>query len=269
MPQHPHKLDLYRHAVQHPEAEVQFFHRAWASCFGRNAELPTRLREDFAGTAAVAAEWVDLSDDHRAVAVEKHRPTARWAERAARRRLGVRARDLHVVEADVFDLAAPRVDIVAATNFSAFIFHERDELRRYLRHARRCLGPRGLLVLDAFGGPGAMRPGEQARRVRPRADADVPPFTYVWEQRAFDHLTHRIDCRIHFQLGGSTRRDAFRYDWRLWTLPELLELMAEAGFDRADAWCDEADEPGRYRPLRRLPAREDWVAYVIGVKGAG
>ncbi len=267
----PHKLDLYRLAVQHPPAEVAFLRRAYTHYFPRHE--PTRLREDFCGSAAVAAEWVALDEDHRALGVDTHRPTLRWADRRATRVLGSRAQDLHLIHADVLEVTAPRVDIVCALNFSAFIYHTRPSLLRYLRHARRCLDRRGLFVLDTFGGPGAIRPGVQTRRVTPPADEATPPFTYRWEQRAFDHATARIDCRIHFDLPGRPMhrvRDAFRYDWRLWTLPELRELVGEAGFDRVDVWCDGFDpargtSDGLYRPVGSLPAREDWVAYVVAV----
>ena len=59
-------------------------------------------------------------------------------------------------------------------------------------------------------------------------------------------------------------RDAFVYDWRLWTLPELTRLVCEAKFDRAEVWMDTGD--GCYEPTASLDNREDWVAYVIGVR---
>jgi hypothetical protein len=33
---------------------------------------------------------------------------------------------------------------------------------------------------------------------------------------------------------GSALRDAFRYDWRIWSLPELRDLLNEAGFSRGE-----------------------------------
>ena len=70
---------------------------------------------------------------------------------------------------------------------------------------------------------------------------------------------------------GRVLRSAFRYDWRLWTLPELTYLMLQAGFTRAEVWCDAYDprrrrSDGIYRPRKHMPAREDWVAYVIAVR---
>lgn len=263
----PHRLDLYRLAVQHPEAEAQFLYRTYVHYF---RAAPTRLREDFSGTAAVSAAWVELGEDSRALAIDAHAPTARWSRRYADRRLSDRAGDLHVVCADVMEIASPKVDVVAALNFSAFIYHTPETLLAYLRQTRRCLGRRGIVVLDVFGGPGAMTPGVQRRRVRPPAEEGIPAFTYEWEQRSYDHLTGRIDCRIHFGLSGlkgsrERVRDAFRYDWRLWTLPELLGLMREANFGRIEVWGDR-DGSGRFAPLRRLPARRDFVAYVVGAK---
>lgn len=263
----PHILDLYRLAVQHPSAEVSFLLRAYSHY--RDGALPTKLKEDFAGTSVVAAEWVGFAEDHRAIAVESHGPTLRWAQRLAKRQLNDRAEDLHFVEADVLDITAPRVDVIAALNFSAFIYHTRDDLRNYFRHARRSLSRDGILAIDVYGGRGAMRVGEQKVRITPE---DADPFTYHWDQRACDEVTAKVDCRIHFTLSdGQLVQSAFRYDWRLWTLPELVELMNEAGFSSAEVWCDEYSEhsgtsDGYFRPMPNMPAREDFVAYVIGVK---
>ena len=47
--------------------------------------------------------------------------------------------------------------------------------------------------------------------------------------------------------------------------------MLEAGFKKAEVWCDTYDptsnaSDGLYRPTRQMPARDDWVAYAIGVR---
>ncbi len=264
----PHKLALYRRAVQHPMAEAAFLHRAY--CHYVKDATPLLLREDFAGTCAVASAWVMMDDEHQAMAVESHGPTARWAQRNTDRELGDRSADLHIVQADVLDVDGPKVDITCALNFSTFIYHDRASLKQYFKAARRGLRRDGLLVIDAYGGPGAMKPGTQTRKVS--VSRQEPGFTYLWEQRSFDPITHRTECRIHFELAAGRRIDsAFIYRWRLWTMPELLELMLEAGFKGAGIWCDRIDEAsgssdGVYHPTAKMPAREDWVAYVIGQK---
>lgn len=266
----PHKLDLYRLAVQHPPAEAAFLQRVYAHY--RRGAAATRLREDFAGTAAVAAAWVAMDENHRALAVERHAPTLRRATKHAYQALGERSGDLHFLLADVTRVHAPRVDITAALNFSIFIYHQRDALVDYFSYARRSLDKKGLLVIDAYGGPGAMRMGIQTRRIVPAQHEKVLPFEYQWEQRSHDAATGKIDCRIHFVLrGGQKIRNAFVYDWRLWSLVEIVEAMRDAGFVRAEIWCDRYDprkrrSDGVYRPAKRMDAREDWVAYVVGVK---
>jgi SAM-dependent methyltransferase len=260
----PHKLALYESAVQHAQAEVDFLLRAYGHHNGD--AMPALLKEDFAGSAAIARLWVLAGDDNQALAVDSHGPTVRWAARQAARELGARAGDLHFVCDDVRAVRSPRVDVVAAMNFSTFIYHTRDAMLAYLRHARRSLRPGGVLALDAFGGPGAMRVGEQPR---PFTLPDGERGTYIWQQRSFNAVTHRIDCRIHFRLpDGKQINNAFRYDWRLWTLPELVELMQQAGFATVNVWHTQpGDRTGRFAPVKQIEPGEDWVAYVVGWRG--
>ncbi len=239
------RLELYERAVQQPVAEVAFLERAYRH-HGKTKVQPVTLREDYAGTCAVAAAWGRSHPQREAVAVEKHGPTLRWAARHHGDLDG-----LHPVHADVLAFHGPRVDAIAALNFSVFIWHDRPTLLRYFRHARRCLRDGGVFVMDAFGG--AVTLGTQRRP----ADG----FEYLWEQRAFNAATNRIDCRIHFELPDGRRiGDAFRYDWRLWSPAELTETLAEAGFTEPTVWAD--DGKGRYRPTRKLPGDESWVVYV-------
>ena len=254
MAKRPHRLELYEAAVQQPAASVALLDRMYR--WGRSQAMPPLLlREDFAGSAALSEAWVQSHPERQAIAVELDGPTYHYAQRVRGQ-----VADLHLVEADVMSFTRPRVDVVAALNFSAMIYHDRSALLRYLKHAKQCLEPGGILVLDLFGGSGAQRTGVQTRP----ADG----FTYVWEQRQFDAATHRLDCRIHFSWpDGSEQRSAFRYDWRLWSIPEVTELMAEAGFAGIQIWAERDD--GSWRPARRLPPREDWVAYLVATREGG
>ncbi len=262
----PHRLELYRHAVQHPLAEVAFLQRVHG---GHGRQAPRVLREDFAGGAAVSIAWVQLDPERSADAVELHQPTLRWAARQTQQELGCASEQVRFHHGDVRSTDTQRCDVIAALNFSVLGLHTRAELLDYFRRSRARLRAGGVLVLDVYGGPGAEQVSTQRRRVQPM-DGALPTFTYLWEQRSFDALTRRTDCRIHFDLPGRQRwASAFRYDWRLWTLPELRELLHEAGYRSAEVWCDSYDamrgrSDGVYRPQRKLPARHDWVAYVVG-----
>ena len=83
-------------------------------------------------------------------------------------------------------------------------------------------------------------------------------------------VNHHILCHIHFKFPDKSKmKRAFTYDWRLWTLPELQELMLEAGFARADVylegWDDEEDEAdGIFRRRKHFDNMAGWVGYVVG-----
>ena len=252
----PRRLSLYADAVQQPLAEIRFAERA-AAWHRRRAGLAPEpalyLREDFAGTCDVAAAWALSHPDREAVAVERHGPTLAWA---AARHAGVDG--LFPVEADVRAFFGPRVDALTATNFSVLGWHTRADLLGYLRHARRCLRPGGVFAMDLFGGPGAERPGEQRR--------DAGGFGYRWVQEGYDPATARTRCRIRFEVGGAVA-GGFRYDWRLWRPAELLDALAEAGFERPTLWA--ADGRGRHRPGGRLAPGEDFVCYLTGMRAGG
>ena len=65
--------------------------------------------------------------------------------------------------------------------------------------------------------------------------------------------------------------DAFRYDWRLWTLPEITELLSEAGFEKVDVYWEGTDEEsnegnGIYKVAEIGDADPGWVCYVVARK---
>jgi hypothetical protein len=198
-----------------------------------------------------------------------------WARRHHLPLLGDAALRLHLLRADVRRVRTPRVDVITALNCSYWVFKRRPQLVDYLRRSCRALAPRGLMFLDAFGGEGAMRTLIERRRVRglrTYAGQRIPPFTYVWEQKSFNPVDHGLRAAIHFELEDGRRlRNAFTYDWRLWTLPEIDEALREAGFSsvqvHVQAWDDQRNQPiNLYRRRGRFENQEAWLAYIVGVK---
>lgn len=261
-----HNLSLYQQAVQHPLSEVFFLARVYEDLNDGNE--PVTLREDFSGSAAVSLAWIMANPDRRAIAIDHDAATLDFARQQINEQLGACGASggdaVTLVCDDVLQVTDPKADLIASLNFSTLIYHDRSSLRRYFRAVKDNLNPGGVFVMDLFGGPGARQPGTQSRELMRDQGALL---TYHWEQRSFDHVSHRIDCRIHFTLpDGSQRRDAFVYDWRLWSIPELLDLLSEAGLHAPQVWCDTIDEDGisdgHYQPVSDLPARHDWVVYL-------
>ncbi len=266
------RLLLYGPAVQHVEHDLDTLEHVYRTLNGR---APTLMREDFCGTAALACEWVRRSKRHRAWGIDLHGATLKWALRNRVPMLGTAAGRLTLLHSDARRVTRPPVDLVMALNYSYWVFHERAALLAYFRAARRTLAPGGLLCLDAFGGTEAMQELVETRRVpasRGPGGERIPAFRYVWEQAAFNPVDHRLLCHIHFKLrGGRELRRAFTYDWRMWTLPEIRELLAEAGFRESlvyvQDWDDKRHEAlGTYSRRRRFENQLAWLGYVIGVR---
>ena len=261
---------LYEASVQCVEADLDFFQRI----FRKERKRPLRhLREDFCGTAALAVEFVRRHRDNRALGVDLDQPTLDWGIRQHVSTLGADAERLRLVREDVMNVTEPKVELVAALNFSYQVFKERETLRRYFEVARASLVPDGVLVLDAFGGTEAMEELEEDRDVPASIGAGgrkLPAFTYVWEQAKFNVVNHDMACHIHFEFTDGTRMErAFSYEWRLWMLPELQEIMLEAGFRKAEVylegWDEEEEESdGIFRRRTWYDNMAGWVAYVVG-----
>jgi len=263
---------LYSAAVQSVEADAQFFARIWNNSRGGRFE---RLREDFCGTAVLACEWVRRGKSHHAWGVDIDAKTLEWGRTRNVPMLGDGADRLHLARENVLTVDVPKVDVIAALNFSYFVFHTRALLLSYFRHARRSLRRDGLLFLDLFGGSDTLCECTDRRRIPAETAFDgteLPPFTYIWEQARFNPIDNRIKCYIHFELKDGTCLDrAFTYDWRFWTIPEVRELLAEAGFASSEVyvegWDDEEDEPdGIFRRRTYFENESGWIAYLVAYR---
>ncbi len=133
---------LYTAAVQSVDADLGFFKRIYKRERGRRFE---RLREDFCGTAVLAHEWVRRDEKNHAWGVDLDRPTLAWGRERYGPRLDAKAgRRLHLMCDDVLNVTRPKVDVVAALNFSYSVFHAREQLGQYFRAVRRSMRPSAL-----------------------------------------------------------------------------------------------------------------------------
>lgn len=255
--------ELYELSVQEPAAEVAFIDQVFRERRGR---LAATIREDFCGTAQVCAAWVKRRRGNVAIGVDLDESVLAWGRGKLAERLNdeQRAR-VTLIQGDVRTTPAdPLVDAVLAMNFSTFIFKTRDEMRRYFRAAHGHLAADGMLLIDAYGGSESFEEMEEER--------DLDGFTYVWDQHHYNPITGDALNHIHFRFpDGSEVARAFTYDWRLWTLPELQELMLEAGFRKSIVYWEGVERKtgegnGRWRETRKGDACPGWIAYIVGEK---
>ena len=253
---------LYQKAVQDTEFEFEFADATFRRLRGRTAH---KLREDFCGTAAMCCEWVKRRRDNHAIGVDLDAAVLDWGrvhnlaelKPAERRRV-------HLIEGNVLDVALEPVDLLLAMNFSYQCFKDRATLRRYFERARAGLVEDGVMILDVFGGYDAIR--EMTERTEHKK------FTYIWDQHRYDPVTGEILCHIHFSFpDGSKLKKAFTYDWRLWSLPELQEILREAGFQRVTVYWQGTEEGtnegnGVFEPAEHGDADPAWICFISAEK---
>lgn len=251
------KHALYQKSVQDPSHDLPLVERIFRREIGRK---PMSLREDFCGTALMSAAWVKSHRERTATGVDLDASVLAWGRKHNVEPLGEAADRLTLLQQDVRAPVRGKFDLTLAFNYSYSILDTREELGGYFRSVRRALKPDGLFVLDMYGGPEAQEEREEKRR--------VGGFTYVWEQAYVNPIDMRVMNYIHFRFrDGSSLERAFKYEWRLWSCPELRELLEEAGFSWVDFYFEDedadGDSTGTYRRRVDVPNDPAWLAYVV------
>lgn len=253
---------LYEKSVQDAEAECAFIDLAFRHLRRR---VPFSLREDFCGTASVCAEWLKGGAARRAIGVDLDNDVLQWARMNTLQTLKpIQRARVRLLQANVQTVNCARVDIVMAMNFSYQVLKTRELMLRYFKHVREGLVRDGVFFIDLFGGANAFR--EMRERTPHRG------FTYIWDQARYNPVNGEIRCHIHFAFpDGSRLNNAFTYDWRLWTLPELRDVMIDAGFrDVVVFWqgtdTKTGDFNGVFAPATEADADPAWVALIAALK---
>ena len=255
---------LYQQAVQDVESEIDFVEQTWSELRQRPAVF---LREDFCGTANTACEWVMRDDSHQAVGVDLDREVLDWSRVKKLPQLDEdQLERIELLNENVLQTRPGLADIILAMNFSYYLFLKREDLRDYFANVLDGLVADGIFFLDAYGGYEAPMVLTETRECQ---DEDGNDFTYIWDQATFNPIDSCMDCRIHFEFPDQSRMEqAFSYQWRLWTLPEIRETLYEAGFTEVDIYWEGTDEEnnegnGIYTPSETGDADPGWVCYIV------
>ncbi len=252
---------LYQLSVQDAEFELDFIDKQFRKSVGRR---PLTLREDFCGTALFCGAWAQSRADRSAVGIDLDSEVLQWGKQHNLEPLGDSARRVQLLQQDVMDAVEGQFDVCVAFNFSYWCFKERAVLRRYFEGVRRSLAADGVFYLDAYGGYESHQPDlEEPRKVK-------GGFTYIWHQDKVDPITNHVVNHIHFEFKDKTRwRNAFTYEWRFWSLPEIRELLEEAGFVDVTIYWDVAgeDDDASYRPRKSASNWAGWIAYISARPG--
>ncbi len=256
------KYEYYRLSVQSPDVDTEFFEKVYYDFNAR--KKPETLREDFCGTFLLSCEWVKRGKSYRALAIDLDPEPLDYGRRHNLSKLSTHQQSrLHLVKGDVLDSPTELVDILAAMNFSYFIFKTRSQMKKYLQKAFQGLKKNGVLILDCFGGSLCYDANLEKTKLK--------NFTYFWEQEGYDPISHEAHFHIHFKPHGKKKiAQVFSYDWRLWTIAELRELLVEVGFSETHVYWEGNNKKGGgngvFTRAQKGEECQSWIAYITAKK---
>jgi hypothetical protein len=260
----PHLYELYEQSVQSPDTHIAWIVSLYKE---RNGVFPVHLREDFCGTFQLSCAWVKRNRRNTATCLDlDSAPLDYGKEHHYSKLTKTQKTRMKILRQSAISKTAPRADVILVGNFSFFILKERKELIRYFRNIRRSVAKDGMFILEMAGGPGMIAELIERRTVRtgPR-----DKFIYIWDQQDFDPITQNGKYAIHFQFpDGRKIRDAFTYDWRIWTIPEVRDALKEAGFKESVVYWETIHRgkgTGEFIPLEHGDNAFSWIAYVVGI----
>lgn len=254
------KYDYYERSVQNAEGEVEFMNDEFKRIYGR---LPFTMREDFCGTGAISCAWVNQRRDCEAYGVDLDPEPIQMGRERHYSKLNKKQQErMHYLKQNVLKVKAPKVDVVCAFNFSYFIFKSRKELLQYFKSVRKSLNKQGIFYLDIFGGPESQKLVTDTKK--------LDKLTYYWECQHFNPFTHECTFAIHFRdAKGKKHENVFTYHWRFWTMPELRDILAEAGFSKTVTYWEGDDEEGNgnggFAPADDPENCDAWVSYIAAL----
>ncbi len=255
------KYVYYQKSVQNPSNEIEFFNEKYEQIRGKK---PFTLREDFCGTGMITCYWAKQGPEYKSWGIDLDPEPVDYgkANHYAPLTDDEKSRVTFMLD-NVLTAKTPKVDVCFAFNFSYFIFKDRKLLVDYFKEAKDALTDDGVFFIDLFGGPDSQTVMTDV--------ADHKGFKYYWECQEFNPINNHCRFAIHFKRKGEKKReDCFVYDWRMWTMAELRDIMEEAGFSKTLAYWEgedgEGSGDGEFYATEDAENCDAWVTYIAGVK---
>jgi hypothetical protein len=257
------KYVLYQRSVQSAEQDIEFLHQTYKQLRNRH---PKRFREDFCGTCLMSSYWAKLGSDYTTESYDIDPEPLKWGKENNLKPIGEAADRVKQFTEDARNPSRSAPDVRCAQNFSYWVFKTRPEMLDYFKKVQEDLAEEGIFVIDLHGGP------ESHQELEEETEMEDESFTYVWDQDSINPITGESTLRIHFRFpDGSEMTNAFVYDWRLWGLPELTDILLEAGFSKVDCYWEGTDEDGEsgngeFAVSTQGEACLSYVAYLVAQK---
>jgi hypothetical protein len=253
------KYHLYENSVQCHSADIDFINEQFEKIHGKK---PLVLREDFGGTGLLACSWAAQSPEHNAYGIDLDPEPMKYGIANHYSKLSDDQKGrMHYIEGNVLHDQEFKSDVTVAFNFSYFIFKKRHELIEYFKKVKTGLNTDGVFFLDIFGGT------ETGQELVEETEHDN--HSYFWDCDKFNPITNECQYYIHFKVGNTKFEQAFSYNWRMWSIAEIREILMDAGFSRVVTFWEGEDEDGdgdgNFYMSNKEENCESWVTYIAAI----
>lgn len=255
------KYRLYSQSVQSADVDVKFFYDTYMDL---KKKRPVVFCEDFCGAFQLSCEWVKLDKQCKSIGVDIDSEPINYGKINHLSKLTEsQKKRIKIIEGDALKQKRLGVDIIAACNFSYFALKKRQLLKKYFLNSFKALDKDGIFILDIFGGSQCYEPNEE--------ETEHDEFSYFWDQDSFDPVSNEAVFYIHFKPKGKKKiKKVFSYDWRLYSIPEIKDILSEVGFKKTHIYWEGTDKNGEgnglFRPTTRGEDCESWIAYIVSEK---
>ena len=260
------KYRFYEESVQSAERDVPWMIETYIQ---NRQKRPTLLREDFCGTHKLSAEWVKFDPRNHAYGLDLDSEPMNVGKKFRKKKLTANQKKrIHLFKKNVCTVSVKKVDLVIAFNFSYFIFKKRSELLNYFKAVQQSLKMDGMFFLEFAGGPGMIEKTKE--KTTQFTEKGKAWFTYIWDQKYYNPVDATGRYSIHFKLTkGKLYSDVFEYDWRVWGVSEIQDVLKDAGFKEVKVYWEVVDKKTKavfHSETKKAPNEWAYIIYIAGLK---
>jgi len=226
------KFDLYQISVQNVKIEVEFFRKCYRMLYNKVA---TKFREDFCSTALLSCEWVKNNVMNTAVGLDIDPEALAWGLEHNVNNLTSGSDRIRLLDHNVltpYD-QKEKFEIICSLNYSHFLLTKRRDLLTYFSNVYKSLDPKGIFILDFYGGSHIYEDHKYAK--------EKSQHFYQFSGKQMNILNNQSKCSLNYKVNKKFIPH-FSFDFRIYSIIEMREALEEAGFKKFKLHIKEINE---------------------------
>lgn len=227
------KFNLYQKSVQNVKIEVEFFRKCYRMIYNKVA---TKFREDFCSTALLSCEWVRNNVMNIAVGLDIDPEALAWGLENNVNNLNSGSDRIRLLNHNVltpYD-EKEKFEIICSLNYSHFLLTKRKDLFTYFNNVHKSLDNKGIFILDFYGGSHIYEDHKYQQ--------EKSHHFYQFSGKQMNILNNQSLCSLNYKVGKNKFVPHFKFDFRIYSIIEMKEILEEVGFKKFKLHIKEINE---------------------------